>query len=430
MKPVNLLVVFVVIGSLAGLGLAPAPAPAAAPVTVTATILPKTLVTARGSTSGTVTALAFRDQSGAQNNSAKYVEFATPGVTYSGYRKFFLSPHINPNKINGMNVKVNYRGPLRAAQEWSWQVYSWDYGKWIKIGTNASAVSGSWALFTFNIPAPFARFFGPKGEFWLRLQSNNASGNAWLDYEALMVTYEAPLPSGVYWKPGLVNSWQIQYSGTINTNLNVKVYNLDGFDTPKSTVDALHARGIKVMCYFSAGSWEAWRPDKNQFPSYVLGKTLAGWPDERWLDIRRLDILAPIMMARMDMCKSKGFDGIDPDNVDGYANDTGLPLTAQDQLNYNLFLAAIAHQKGLAAGLKNDVDQIATLVLYFDWELNEECFTYDECDKLLPFIHAGKPVFNIEYELAAAAFCPQANAMNFNSLKKNLSLDAWRVPCR
>jgi hypothetical protein len=80
--------------------------------------------------------------------------------------------------------------------------------------------------------------------------------------------------------------------------------------------------------------------------------------------------------------------------------------------------------------LKNDIDQSADLVGYFDWELNEQCFFYAECDKLLPFINAGKPVFNIEYELNTSAFCAEANVLNFNSLKKNLSLDAARTSCR
>ncbi len=80
--------------------------------------------------------------------------------------------------------------------------------------------------------------------------------------------------------------------------------------------------------------------------------------------------------------------------------------------------------------MKNDVDQIPSLVAYFDWTVNEQCFEYGECDTLLPFIQAGKPVFNIEYNLDPSAFCPQANAMNFNSLKKDLSLDAYRVACR
>jgi len=232
------------------------------------------------------------------------------------------------------------------------------------------------------------------------------------------------------WKPSLVSSWQIQYTGAINTSLDVDIYNLDAFDTNAATISSLHSRGMHVMCYFSAGSWENWRPDKNQFPAQVLGKTLDAWAGEKWLDIRRLDILGPIMKARMDLCKSKGFDGIDPDNTDGYTNDTGFPLTYQDQLNYNIFLANAAHARRLSIGLKNDIDQIPDLVSYFDWQLNEQCFQYDECDKLLPFITAGKPVFNIEYYLSTGQFCPQANAMNFNSLKKRLSLDAYRVPCR
>jgi hypothetical protein len=132
----------------------------------------------------------------------------------------------------------------------------------------------------------------------------------------------------------------------------------------------------------------------------------------------------------MDMCKSKGFDGIDPDNVDGYTNDTGFPLTYQQQLTFNIFLANAAHSRGLAIGLKNDLNQINDLVRYFDWQLNEQCFQYNECDLLLPFINAGKPVFNIEYNLATSQFCAQANAMNFNSLKKNLALDAYRAACR
>ena len=67
---------------------------------------------------------------------------------------------------------------------------------------------------------------------------------------------------------------------------------------------------------------------------------------------------------------------------------------------------------------------------YFDWQLNEQCFQYNECDLLLPFIQAGKPVFGIEYQGDPASFCPQANSMNFDTLVKNLDLDAWRLACR
>jgi hypothetical protein len=136
------------------------------------------------------------------------------------------------------------------------------------------------------------------------------------------------------------------------------------------------------------------------------------------------------MKDRMDRCARKGFDGIEFDNVDGYSNATGFPLTAGDQLRYDVWLANQAHRRGLSVALKNDVEQVDDLLPYFDYALNEECFTYDECDRLTPFVDAGKAVFGVEYELDTDEFCPQANDLNFNFLKKKLSLRVWRVPCR
>lgn len=210
------------------------------------------------------------------------------------------------------------------------------------------------------------------------------------------------------------------------------MYDIDIFDNDASVVASLHAQGRKVIGYFSAGSWEDWRPDADQFPPEVLGND-NGWPGEKWLDIRQLDVLGPIMEARMDLAAQKGFDGVEPDNVDGYSNKTGFPLTYQDQLNYNIFLANAAHERGLSVALKNDIEQIVDLEPYFDWALNEQCFQYRECDwpngGLLNFINAGKAVMNVEYKLRTSKFCPQANAWNFGSMKKNLDLDAWMEPC-
>jgi len=232
------------------------------------------------------------------------------------------------------------------------------------------------------------------------------------------------------WHPTPGTSWQIQFSGQIDRTLDVQVYDLDMADTPQTLIDQLHSAGRKVICYFSAGSWEDWRDDADKFPELLLGDDLEGWPGERWLDIRRLDLLAPIMNARLDLAAQKGCDGVDPDNVDAYANDSGFNLSYQDQLTYNTWLSAQAHARGLAIGLKNDLDQINDLLPYFDWALNEQCFQYDECDLLLPFIAANKPVFGIEYELDTDSFCPQANQMNFDFIKKNWDLDAWRITCR
>jgi len=225
-------------------------------------------------------------------------------------------------------------------------------------------------------------------------------------------------------------SWQWQLTGEIDTSFDVLMYDIDLFDTPKETIDQLHSDGRIVICYFSAGSWENWRPDKDKFPVTVLGINLEGWPDEKWLDIRALDDLAGIMSARLDLAVQKDCDGVEPDNLDGYTNNSGFPLTYEDQINYNTWLAEQAHQRGLRVGLKNDLNQVNDLLASFDWSLNEECHTYNECSLLGPFTQSGKAVFGVEYELDTADFCPQANALNFDFIKKNWDLDAWREACR
>ncbi len=232
------------------------------------------------------------------------------------------------------------------------------------------------------------------------------------------------------WHPALKTSWQWQLQGTIDQSLNVKMYDVDMFDTPASIVASLHKARRIVICYIDAGTWEGWRPDAKKFPNSVKGKSVNGFSNERWLDIRQQSILDPIMKARMDHCKSKGFNGVEFDNVDGYTNHTGFPLTASEQLSYNVFLANAAHIRGLSVALKNDLDQVTTLLPYFDWALDEQCFQFQECHKLVPFIKANKAVMEVEYKLSTSQFCPKANAMNFNSMKKHFSLAAYRVACR
>jgi hypothetical protein len=232
------------------------------------------------------------------------------------------------------------------------------------------------------------------------------------------------------WQPTPGTSWQWQLSGEIDTSFDVVMYDIDLFDTPQAVINTLHDDGRVVICYFSAGSYEEWRPDAEQFPAEVIGAPLDGWEGESWLDIRQLDLLAPIMSARLDLAVQKGCDGVEPDNVDGYANESGFPLTNDDQLTYNRWLAQAAHERGLSIGLKNDLDQIPQLVNDFDWALNEQCFEYDECETLLPFIEAGKAVFGVEYTGTPDDFCPRANALNLDWLYKNLELDEYRVACR
>jgi len=238
-----------------------------------------------------------------------------------------------------------------------------------------------------------------------------------------------------WWQPPVNTSWQWQLTDPIDLSFDVDMYDIDLFDNTTSTVAALHAQGRRVLCYVSVGSWEEWRPDADQFPESVLGNDYEGWPGERWLDIRQIELLAPIMRARFDLCQTKGFDGIEPDNVDGYTNDTGFPLTYQDQLNYNIWLADEAHARGLSIGLKNDDEQVDDLLPYFDWAMTEDCFADKWCAEMEPFIAAGKAVFAAEYtdQMTADQFltqvCPLAEAMDLSAILKERDLGAWRRGC-
>ena len=235
-----------------------------------------------------------------------------------------------------------------------------------------------------------------------------------------------PAPGRWQPRPGLTWQWQLQ--GTLELSLAVDVYDLDLFDTPASTIAGLQARGKRVVCYFSAGSFEAWRSDAGAFPAAVKGSKMDGW-DELWLDVRNIPALAPVMRTRLELAKRKGCDAVEPDNVDAYANTSGFPLTGADQLAYNRFLADEAHARGLAIGLKNDLEQVRALEPYFDFAVNEQCFQYSECSRLTPFIAAGKAVFGAEYERTTAAFCPTTTALKLSTIHKRYDLGVYREAC-
>ena len=231
------------------------------------------------------------------------------------------------------------------------------------------------------------------------------------------------------WIPAPRTTWQWQLSTPVDVSVPAQMFDIDLFDNSPEVVAELHRRGARAVCYFSAGSIEGGRPDAGAFPADVIGQPLEGWPNERWLDVRRLDVLGPVFERRLDLCKAKGFDGVEADNIDAYTHTTGFPITGDDQLRFNRFLAAAAHARGLSIGLKNDLEQAAVLEPDFDWALNEQCFQYGECDRLQPFVRAGKAAFVAEYDLDTSAFCAQANAAGLMAMRKRLDLDAWQQPC-
>jgi hypothetical protein len=233
------------------------------------------------------------------------------------------------------------------------------------------------------------------------------------------------------WQPVPTTApWQWQLQGTIDTRVAASVYDVDGFETPAKVVRRLHRLGRHVVCYLDVGSWESYRPDAASFPQSVIGRRYEGFPDERWLDVRRFHLFAGALEHRFDICAHKGFDAVEPDNVAGWENKTGFPIGAAAQLRFNRWVAGQVHTRGMAIALKNDSRQVRQLLGAFDFAIVEECFQYDECDSYKPFVKQGKAVFEAEYELEPSRYCDAATSLGFSAIGKSYDLFAqpWR-PC-
>lgn len=258
-----------------------------------------------------------------------------------------------------------------------------------------------------------------------------------------------PIPSSdsqvpaTVWKPTSGLTWQYDLQGAVSnpSRNNIDVWDIDLFENSADTISSFQSQGAKVVCYFSAGSYEDWRSDKGQFEPSDLGSPLEGWPGERWLNLNS-DNVRKIMEARLDIAVEKKCDGVDPDNVDGYNNDNGLGLTQQDSVNYMAFLSKAAHDRGLAIGLKNAGDIIPDVLDTVQFSVNEQCQQYNECDVFRPFTDANKPVFHVEYpkgddtnnndSVPSSEFnsiCGDSSSSGFSTILKNMDLDVWIQEC-
>ncbi|ORY19891.1 glycoside hydrolase superfamily [Clohesyomyces aquaticus] len=178
---------------------------------------------------------------------------------------------------------------------------------------------------------------------------------------------------------------------------NFKVIDIDLFDTDKATIADLKANK-QVICYFSAGSKEGWRPDAKDFKDGDTGKGLDGWPDENWVNVKSENVRS-IMKKRIQKAADSGCTAIDPDNVDGFdGGQDGFGYDKSAYVDYMKFMAKEASSHNMAIGLKNAVDMIPDVIDVVQFAVNEQCHQYSgECAKYKRFTDANKAVFNIEY---------------------------------
>ena len=248
-------------------------------------------------------------------------------------------------------------------------------------------------------------------------------------------TSDAAAPaSGDLWRPKAGTRWQWDLSGDVTKlDLAVDAYDIDGFGTEAGTVSQLHAMGKKAICYLSVGTLEPDRPDAKDFPKEVQGKFWAEW-NETYIDIRSEAVRA-VMKKRLDMCKTKGFDAIEPDNMDmfeGGMSGTGFPLTEADGVDYAKWLATEAHARNMSIGQKNASSITSAIEPIYDFAITEDCFNDGWCDDVKSYADDDKAVFQCEYtdtKVDFSAACTSASKNKFSAILKKRDLDAWIQFC-
>lgn len=185
-----LLIVLMMFGLLGFGGAALSNSPLAASLSLS----PVSYTTLSGSTGGQqVGHLAVKDQSGTSDDPSRYVSFTTPNVIYRGYRTYTLPANVTWGSVNSLQVKVNYK-VLAASQTWFWDLYDWQTQKWVNVGDSSGASINTWKFLTFNTTWPRRFVNSSTRQIRVLLRSDNATGNARLDYEAVVLGY-VPTPT-------------------------------------------------------------------------------------------------------------------------------------------------------------------------------------------------------------------------------------------
>ncbi|WP_344656012.1 endo alpha-1,4 polygalactosaminidase [Catenulispora subtropica] len=224
------------------------------------------------------------------------------------------------------------------------------------------------------------------------------------------------LPTGV--------KWDYQIGGAYTPPPGVGIVSRDRSATP--------AAGLYNICYLNAfqaqpDATDWWKADHPE----LLLKTASGAPviDQNWneqlLDVStdaKRTAIAKIVGEWIDGCAAKGFQAVEPDNLDSYSRSQGL-LTADQDVALATQLATLAHAKGLAIAQKNTAEFLPRArQIGFDFAVSEQCGDYDECGKYAD-AYAGR-VVDVEYDDKGFAAACHAYASRIAIVKRDLDVSA------
>jgi hypothetical protein len=225
--------------------------------------------------------------------------------------------------------------------------------------------------------------------------------------------------------------WNARLDGAVDIDEPAQLFYLDVQWQPASDLAALRAAGRHYLCYLSAGTYEEFRADKDEFPEAVIGNALADFPNERWLDVRAAAV-REIMVRRIQNLAAKGCAGVPPSSLAVHAADTGFALSQTDALDYARWLAERIHAVGMSAGLAGSPELTSELWPTFDFGLAVGCLERSQCREFEVFSNAGKPVLHIEFGDAssAQAVCNAAKVLGFSPLVTDPSFNGQSVHCQ
>jgi hypothetical protein len=190
-----------------------------------------------------------------------------------------------------------------------------------------------------------------------------------------------------------------QIGGAYKPLASVRVVDRDRTSSP--------APGVYNVCYVNAFQTQAesdgwWKRHHSKLLLRNAHGALIedpGWPGEIILNTSTATdrgALATIEDRWLKGCKTKGFQAVEPDNLDSNTRSHGL-LTQAEDFAFAKLLAQRAHADGLAIAQKNDAEQSAHLrrTVHFDFAIAEECQVFSECGFYTKTY--GDEVFEIEY---------------------------------
>jgi hypothetical protein len=373
--------------------------------------------------------LQSRDLNGNTDDSSTAISFTPATSSQKLLAKFFFTmpPSIDYNDVTMLRFRANVKAPGSETNVFKFQIRNRNTKKWELLENSRNMIPNEWNFWKENIVdvTSFGDYVNNIGNVVIRLISDNGNGNVQLDFMKIRIAVEQSPQDDVL---SIGDSFTYDLPGA-QDSFHTDVVVIDLFDTEAMKIAALKTEGRSVICYFSAGTVEDWRPDAGSFPAEAVGSNMVDWEGEKWLDTTNVGVRS-LMADRILLAQEKGCQAVDPDNVDGYLHETGFNLSIDDTKDYLSFLSSEARSRGMLIGMKNAAEIAGDGTDFvrdnMDFSVVEECNNYDECGEYSIFIELGRPVFAIEYSAFDIDLCTAFEAMKFSLVFANYELNEFQ----